>query len=366
MTMRPPLQWLQPAFHPAYARLLCTMIRVRGGDVTQLLAGTGLSWEALMEDNRGISFVRIRQIIRAAQQVSQTPALGLVLGSATQAAAHGAPGYAALAARDVAQALALLSSYARLRTSALELRLLAFDERDAFCRIQLRELFDLGDVRMFILEATLVVIVRLLEAMLGQRLPQLEYCLPWPAPAWAGEYAAHLDGRCRFDAAGLEIRLPAALLHAPCLTFDAAALTSARKDCEVALAQLARADDITHQVRLRFLDCEGDYPDCPAMAARLNMSVRTLVRKLAKQGSSYQMLLDEARKESAQWYLQHTDYPVERIAERLGYRDTSNFSRCFRRWFGVTPKQMRDGSYANSTSNATTLRSLRENSTPII
>jgi AraC-like DNA-binding protein len=335
----PPAQWLEPTFHPTYARLLCSMLRARGADITQLLAGSKLNWESLVQDNHGINFMQVRQIVLAAQQLTNTPGLGLVLGSATPASAHGAVGYAALAAKDVEQALTLLGSYAKLRIGALDLRVVP--ENEQVCRIVMREQFDLADMRIFICEAVLVVIVRLLETILGQALPQLEYRLPWPAPAWQSEYARHLAGTCRFDAACLEIRLPAPLLHAPCLTADPHALASARKDCEQCLAQLQGEGHITQQVRLRLMDCDGNYPDSSTLAAELNMSLRTLVRKLARQGSSYQALLDEARKETTQWYLQHTDYPVERIAERLGYRDTSNFSRCCKRWFGLTPSQLR-------------------------
>jgi hypothetical protein len=38
-----PPQWLESAFHPTYARLLCTLLRVRGVEIDALLAGTGLS-----------------------------------------------------------------------------------------------------------------------------------------------------------------------------------------------------------------------------------------------------------------------------------------------------------------------------------
>ena len=47
------------------------------------------------------------------------------------------------------------------------------------------------------------------------------------------------------------------------------------------------------------------------------------------------------RRELAAWYLLETSLPVERIAEKLGYQDPSNFSRTFQRWFGTTPLRMR-------------------------
>jgi AraC-like DNA-binding protein len=52
-------------------------------------------------------------------------------------------------------------------------------------------------------------------------------------------------------------------------------------------------------------------------------------------------LLDEARQERACRLLRETDTPIHAIAERLGFADASNFSRCFRRWCGVTPRDFR-------------------------
>ena len=74
-----------------------------------------------------------------------------------------------------------------------------------------------------------------------------------------------------------------------------------------------------------------------------NLSPRTLIRRLKDEGSAYQQLLDAVRQERAGWYLAHTRLSVEEIAARLGYADTSNFSRTYRRWFGRTPSQARGG-----------------------
>lgn len=82
-------------------------------------------------------------------------------------------------------------------------------------------------------------------------------------------------------------------------------------------------------------------PSLEDLASELKMSPRTLMRKLKVEGHRFQDLLDEARQERAIWYLQHTQRPVAEIAGRLGYVDTSNFSRTFRLWFGTTPLEMR-------------------------
>ena len=78
------------------------------------------------------------------------------------------------------------------------------------------------------------------------------------------------------------------------------------------------------------------------VAARCGISARTLIRRLHDDGATFQQLLDAARKQRALWMLLHTAEPVEEIAARLGYVDTSNFSRTVRRWFGATPRELRE------------------------
>ncbi len=128
-----------------------------------------------------------------------------------------------------------------------------------------------------------------------------------------------------------------------CITADASAFRQALRLCERAEVQHESDGDGAQKVLDHLLDREGEYPSLREMAKTLHMSERTLNRKLKAQGTSYQMLLDDVRQELAVWYLRQTDIPVEAIAERLGYRDTSNFSRTCKRWFGVTPRTIRGG-----------------------
>jgi AraC-like DNA-binding protein len=336
--MTPRAQWLEPSFHPTYARLLCVLLRKRGVETQQLLAGTGLSWTTLLDGNRGIGFAQIRGLILAAIKLANAPALGMELGAATPVSAHGQVGYAAVASKDLAQVIDVLIRYGALRSNAVDFRLTRYGTQ---CHLQIREQFDLGDVRIPILETVLVIVVHMIETLLGFPLEQVQYYLPYPAPTWHPVYSSRLKGEINFNAACLEMRLPAELLAAPCLTADALAYASARRDCEQGLEQVLLDSSVVHQVRVRLQGREGSYPSCDAMAAELHMSTRTLIRKLKLCGTSYQALLDDVRKELGQWYLAHTSYPVELIAERLGYLDTSNFSRTFRRWFGISPTAYR-------------------------
>lgn len=332
--------WLTPSFHPSYVRLLCVLMRKRGIATSALLAGTGLEWERLVDSGSGIGMDQIRPLVHTALALSGDPALGLEFGAAIPVSGHGAVGYAAVASRDVRQALETIVRYGRLRGSALEFRL-ATDATHSI--LQVRERIDLGIVRLPVMEAVLVVLVKLLDSLAGYGLEMMECALPYPRPPWAEAYRRRLPGSLAFGAGCMELRLPHALLDLPCLTADPLGYIAAVRECEKTLAQLLGEGDVLQQVRARLQGRGGSLPTCEAMAADLHMSSRTLLRRLKQHGTSYQALLDEVRKEQAQWYLRHTARSVESIAEALGYHDTSNFSRSFRRWFGVPPSVFRQG-----------------------
>lgn len=86
----------------------------------------------------------------------------------------------------------------------------------------------------------------------------------------------------------------------------------------------------------------GDVSEI-TVASAMNMTTRTLHRKLAEKGLSFRSLLTRARKELVKRYLDEPAYSITEISFLLGYADTSAFSRAFRRWYGTSPTQARHG-----------------------
>lgn len=86
---------------------------------------------------------------------------------------------------------------------------------------------------------------------------------------------------------------------------------------------------------------ECTEPSIQIIASQLNMSERSLRRRLKEEDVSYRDLLKESRMELASHYLLQTQLPITHIALHLGFTDTSNFSRAFTRWFAQSPTQFR-------------------------
>jgi len=85
-----------------------------------------------------------------------------------------------------------------------------------------------------------------------------------------------------------------------------------------------------------------DLARLPTIALELGVSQRTLQRKLADAGFSFQQLLDETRLSVAQEYLRQAAFSLSDIAFMLGYQEQSAFQHAFKEWTGMTPKSYRD------------------------
>jgi AraC-like DNA-binding protein len=102
-------------------------------------------------------------------------------------------------------------------------------------------------------------------------------------------------------------------------------------------------NNILNQGRMRLADqlpsgrvTEND------LARALNMSTRTLHRKLREKNETFRSLLEQVRTDLAGRYIRNRNYNITEIAFLLGYTDISAFSRAFKGWFGHSPTEARE------------------------
>lgn len=77
------------------------------------------------------------------------------------------------------------------------------------------------------------------------------------------------------------------------------------------------------------------------VAQALNMSTRTLYNKLEAADTTFREVLDETRRALAETYILQ-DLPIFEIAYLIGFSDTANFSRAFKKWTGKSPMEFKD------------------------
>jgi AraC-like DNA-binding protein len=80
------------------------------------------------------------------------------------------------------------------------------------------------------------------------------------------------------------------------------------------------------------------------VAARLGMHPRTLQRRLREEGTSFEAIKDDVRRDAAARYLSQPDIPLTRVAALLGYSESSVLARSCKRWFDSSPRRFRETS----------------------
>lgn len=92
---------------------------------------------------------------------------------------------------------------------------------------------------------------------------------------------------------------------------------------------------------IRSLLPEG-YPNLSTVAAATGASIRTLQRRLKENNLNYSQLVEQVRFEQAIQLLQNPRSQLIDIAFDLGYSDAANFTRAFKRWAGISPREFRN------------------------
>jgi AraC-like DNA-binding protein len=85
----------------------------------------------------------------------------------------------------------------------------------------------------------------------------------------------------------------------------------------------------------------GGYPSARLAASLMDTSVRTLARRLADCGTTYRSVVDRVRFKAARQLLRDTDQQVTEVGMAIGFDDSANFARMFRRIGGLSPRQFR-------------------------
>lgn len=334
-----------PSIHPTYVRMLCLTLKQHGINIDEILQRAGLPpWSTLAETELYIDQRTLNRLIGTAVDMSGRPWLGIEVGTSIPISAHGPVGYAVIASKNLLQALQTIVRFGVLRNTTLHYRI---NEETNGMAVTLIERLNLEESRGFMMGVMFAVLIRIMETVVGQPLQRLVIDLPFAEPPWRHEIEKVCNGSLRFNMRQLALHLDHETLSLPCITADSRAYTQACLTCE---QELAQENDGTLAQRVRELlgNCQEDYPHLAELAKHFSMSERTFMRRLKEEDSNYQSLLDGVRKDRALWYLRQTRYSIEEIAQRMGYADTSNFSRTFRRWFGITPGDVRRGSSPSS------------------
>lgn len=320
-----------------YARELvdvCTRFDVRPAD---LCAGLDLSVESLDDPATRVGLATFTALVRRAEALTGEPGLAYYAGLHTRVSWHGFLGFAAMTAGTIGEALDLAERFSRTRTEAISL---VTRIEGGQASVFLEEHVPLGELREFLVTTLFVGLALIGETLVGRPL-EGRLDMTHPEPAYFQKFAAAVPrlASVRFGQPANRAVFPAESLKLRITSADPAATRLAREQCERELVALGEGAPVVSRVRA--LLREDPAATLPLIARRASMSPRTLKRRLAEQGTTFSELIDDARRQKALVLIEDRRLTLDAVAEALGYSDTANFTRAFRRWTGMPPGEAR-------------------------
>ncbi|PKN76991.1 MAG: hypothetical protein CVU51_17055, partial [Deltaproteobacteria bacterium HGW-Deltaproteobacteria-1] len=310
----------------------------QGIHVNTLLSGSGIDSKDL--DNPDI-FVTPEQelaVMRKIVKLMPDSNVGLVIGEQYHVGVQGILGAAAICSDNVLDALSMFIKYIALTLTYFQYELTVKDHL-AFARI--KELIDLKEVRIFACEREFVSIYRIIGDILKESVPLHEIRFAYPKPSYASSYEAVFKCPVRFNAREHMIIFDRGLLSLSLPMSNPIARKTYEKECQQLCLRFKAKETMTDQVRQEILFRKEIFPSFTKLSRHLNISPRTLRRRLTEEKTSYKSLVADIRKRKALDLLQTTSVSTARIAAELGYSDLSNFYRAFKRWTGKNPNMYR-------------------------
>ena len=324
---------------------LLRFARNRGIAQSDMLEALGLDVDALTAKPSKSGVQPLAPIAQAYEYIAQKlndPALGLHLGELYNMAALGIVGQLIQVSRTVGEGVEKACASFNLVSNALRLKLEHHPDRFRMVlEMDDRVLETASAAARHLITSSMVFACRELHFLVdGGHEPRsvslaFESVLP-------EEHARVFGCAVTFGAAQNAVEFDPAVLAHPILFADYELLVMLEKEaCKRLTALQEQQSTLATQIHaMIYALLDPALPSVEQVAANLNLSARSLQRKLAEENTSYSAITEGIKKELAVSYLKK-DLSIKEVSYLMGYNEPSAFVNAFKKWFGKTPLRFR-------------------------
>lgn len=320
---------------PVIIRLLVEKSRVRGKNPSELLRGMGLELADLQSGTVKVSYRQCLGVVRRFWSLIPDLDVGLKVGTRLHVVSLGKVGLGMMASPSLHDMIQFLIEFQHAAGYLLELHS-EISKQDI--RISAHPFFNDPDTTPFLIIYTLVSLNSLIEQVVGHDFRPLRVELTLPRAANVATYEQVFRCPVNFGRSLNQIVLPP----------DETRIKTAEPSVFARMRELLQAtcphDDYSSAVALAIHRNLADTPSISDIARSLNMSERSLRRKLQDEGLTYREIVERERCDKAMELINLTDIPVAEIAEQTGYSSSRNLRRAVNRWVGSGPSSLRQAS----------------------
>lgn len=307
-------------------------------------AGLGLECAQLADPALRVSYRQastfVHRALAALEARGMTDA-GLRIGREGSIGGFGLLGLAMMTARTFGEAMQSGIAHHKICGCLLDLAFEAVDERSV--AMVALPLFDDTALLPFFCEELFASSTMIARELVGAELRPLRLELAYPRPEHAGEYAQLFGCELRFDAPRCRLLIGTEWLARPLPGYNPLTAQQALALC----AQQRTPDggephqEIVAAVERLLRQQLRQQPTLTEVARTLNLSERSLRRRLTESGRVFREIHDRVRAEHALQLLQAGALSVAEIGGEVGYSDPREFRRAFKRWTGMAPQEAR-------------------------
>lgn len=324
---------------PAYLlRCLVATLTGFGVDAARLCQGLGFTVDDLSNPACRISFRQGSTLIQRSLQALPGKGLGLLIGERETIASIGVVGYAMMTSPTLGDATRLGMSQQKFAGSMLDFD---FKINRQLAVVTAANRFHRPEIHEFLVEEAFASFLQIARGLVGNNFLPQRIELSYPAPPYAAEYQRVFQCPVLFDQKTNAFVTDPEWIARPLLTYDPLSHRQALEFVEMSFSRERENVDLFESVERAIRQNLKELPTFSDIARKLCLSERTLRRRLADKGVTYQALLDLVRKNRSLEMLGDARLSIEQIALEVGFSDAHNFRRAFKRWTGSTPSELR-------------------------
>jgi len=347
-------QTQSPKIPISYPSAFYDFLQREGLPVDEIFQEAGIDIEWFDDPNQKISFAQYIAISKKGIEVSQNHALGLAFGSYLSLQSHNNLGFAIQSSRNFSDAARLVCQYSCLRFPVIHI---SYTEEKGSLALVIEDRLNDPELHLYNVEAVVAGLYRgathlqMMDYMyengenpgelaLNTSIDKIEFEYPKPAHV-QGYYDIFSEKRVAFNMGVTRILYNKEILEKPFSFGNQISFKLAEAQCQAELLAVSDTESITTKTQHIMLSDVGQFPNLSEVANQLNMSSRALSRRLKEDGTSFQTIVDDVRKQLSIKYLKTTDLTISEIAYRLNYEQPTNFTRAFKKWTNKSPKDFR-------------------------
>lgn len=318
---------------------LTQLALARGLRCEDWFAGSGLTREQLNDPTLRVSYRQARSVIRRALLATGEAGLGLAVGRRETLGSFGLLGLAMMTSATFGEAMQVGIAHHRVSGSLLDVSFEVVGPHEVALAAWPR--FNDAPLLPFLCEELFASALAIARELLGSsfRPSRLEvtYAQPMHASAYDDYFQCELVFGARYNRIVLDVSWLAHPLatHNPLTAQQALALCTQQHDAGGLQQEIVASVERLLRSHLR------QQPRLPDVARMLNMSERSLRRRLAESGRIFRDIHDRVRAERALELLHGGTLSVAEIGLEIGFSDPREFRRAFKRWTGMAPRSAR-------------------------